>query len=74
LLECRADGKAVMQAYKKLGMMLFESFRSEKGLTHAQLLEYFLLAFMILSIIAIITLEIPIFYTHLWAKINIDLF
>ncbi len=63
-----------MQAYKKLGMMSFEFFYSEKGLTHTQLLEYFLLAFMILSIMAIITLEFPIFYTHVWAKINIDLF
>jgi hypothetical protein len=63
-----------MQAYKKLNMMLFEFFHSEKGLTHTQLLEYFLLAFMILSIMTIITLEIPIFYTHVWAKINIDLF
>ena len=63
-----------MQVSKKLDMMLFEFIHDEDGLTHIQLLEYFLLFFMSVSIMAIVILEIPVFYAKLWAKIDPNLF
>ncbi len=65
----------VSQVYKRLAMRSFGVFHHEKGFTHIQLLEYFLLVLMILGIMTIFTLEIRIIYTDLWAKIkNIDSF
>jgi hypothetical protein len=61
--------KLVTQASKKIDMMLFEFIHDEDGFTHAQLLEYFLLFFMIVSIMAIVILEFTVFYAKLWAKI-----
>ncbi len=63
-----------MRACKKLDMVSFASCYGEKGLTHIQLLEYFFIFFMIVSIMAIITLEVPVVYANLWAKIDASLF
>jgi hypothetical protein len=61
--------KLVTQVAKKIDMMLFELIRDEDGFTHVQLLEHFLLLFIIVSIMAIVILGMPVFYAKLWAKI-----
>jgi uncharacterized protein YqhQ len=61
--------KLMTHISKKIDMMLFEFIHNEGGFTHAQLLESFLLFFMIVSIMAIVILGFPVFYAKLWAKI-----
>jgi hypothetical protein len=61
--------RRVMLASKKIDIMLLKFIRDEDGLTHVQLLEHFLLLFIIVSIMAIVILEFPVFYAKLWAKI-----
>jgi hypothetical protein len=46
---------------------------NEKGLTHIQLIEYFLLLFMMFVIIAIIMLGIPEVHAKLWGKISTEI-
>jgi hypothetical protein len=46
---------------------------SEKGLTHIQLIEYFLLLFMMFVIIAIIMMGIPEVHAKLWGKISTEI-
>ena len=58
-----------MQVSKKIDKMLFEYIDDKGGFTHVQLVEYFLLFFMIVSIMAVVILEFPVFYDKLWAKI-----
>ena len=46
---------------------------SEKGLTHIQLIEYFLLLFMMFMILAIATMGIPEVHAKLWGKISSEI-
>ncbi len=64
----------VSQVYKRIAIKSFGVFHHERGFTHIQLLEYFLLVLMFLGLMTIFTLEIRVIYTDLWAKINIDSF
>ncbi|GEM_PF-6827807 len=49
--------------------MLFEFIRDEDGLTHSHVLEHFLLLLMIVSIMALVISEFPVFYVKLWTRI-----
>ncbi len=64
----------VVQVYKRISIRSFGVFHHEKGFTHIQLLEYFLLVLMISGIMAIIILEISFIYSNLWARISTDSF
>jgi hypothetical protein len=61
--------KLVTRMSNKLDVMLFKIIPDEDGFTHVQLLEYFLLFIMIVSIMAIVILGFPVFYAKLFAKI-----
>jgi len=63
----------IRQDSTKLNIGLFNIFSNEKGLTHIQLIEYFLLLFMMFVIIAIITMGIPEVHARLWGKISTEI-
>jgi Na+(H+)/acetate symporter ActP len=67
-------GNFVGQVCKKISVKLFNVLHGEKGLTHVNLVEYFLLLVVISIILVVMAMKVSEVHAKLLAKINSGLF
>ncbi len=67
-------GNSLGQACKKISAKLFSFLHGEKGVTHVNLVEYFLLLVVVSIILIVMAMKISEVHARILAKIDSSLF